>query len=652
MKRVLLFFAKSGLCIAIFIFLASTGDKNGNKKKTVFSLSQSKTASSLRHSNIPVWFDHPDDHLKYNVDIIMQDMDIVDETEIPVWKARIDKWHEQGKLFFAELRAATPLGKSFEDAMDDPGMQEAVCYDFNLQPITPRWQIGRNYKGRPLYLYCSNHPRFRAYLRHRIFMFMEAGADGIQVDEGGGAMFCGFKKEPGCFCPHCMARFRTYLSQKYSSEKLHAQGIPDIETFDYRQIVLQYATDHKSYQEAVQQHKIPWMDDFKDFLMRSDVELFQSLQAMASHLVGRHVPMSWDNVNINYNYTLYYPFLDVFAPETNHTLFSCGTSSDLHLSPGIIFGDKFADALGKWHTPTPLPSSWTIIRDNNLTGLLRLWTAVSYANGGIPRYPRKGWCRVGAGGQVDWYYPSQDDLEPLYNFVRTHRLLFDNYESVGQVGLVLAEQPELPDSTFLHISLNLSRLNIPFTFVVAGNKYLTQRLQPDMAKKFSLLLVPDNAKLDEAQQQIVNNWKNQGATLTVSRQDNLAGLLADRIEPIVAIEGGTKDVLIYPRAIPGRKDAPVVCHLVNWNYDSSANRAEPRKNVQVRLQAALIGGAKLTKVTYHTVGKTDQMLDFTVHKNAIRVTVPEVGLWGVLELHSTQNEIPDDTSRSDLAPVR
>ncbi len=601
-------------------------------RRTTFSLNPPKSTSLLKHSHIPVWFDHPDDHLKYNVDVIMQDMDIVDEAEIPVWKARIDQWHEEGKLFFAEMRAATPLGKSFENAMDDPGMQEAVCLDFNLKPITPRWQVGRSYKGRPLYLYCSNHPRFRAYLRHRIYMYMEAGADGVQVDEGGGAMFCAFKKEPGCFCQYCLARFRDYLRHKYTPEQLQSLGVKHINTFDYRSVVLQHVSDRKAYDEAVQRGTIPLMSDFKDFLLRSDVELFQSLQGMASKLAGKHVPMSWDNVNVGHPNAPYYAFLDVFAPETHHAIFSPGARNDLQLSPGIMFGEKYADALGKWHTLTPLPGSWSIMKANNLTGLLRLWTAVSYANGGIPRYPRKGWCKVDGSGQVDWYYPPKEELEPLYDFVRTHRSLFDNYESVAQVGVVLAEQPGMPEAAFIGLYSSLAKLNIPFGFVVAGNKELPQRLQPGDATKFSLLLVPDTANLDAAQKRVVDDWNKQGAALTVGRQDDVAALLARRIDPLVAVESGTSDVRLYPRAVPGQKTAPVLCHLVNWNYDPAANQAEPQKNVKVRLRSALLGGAKARTAIYHAPGQPAQSLAFTTSENSVHVTVPEVALWGVLEI--------------------
>jgi beta-glucosidase-like glycosyl hydrolase len=41
----------------------------------------------------------------------------------------------------------------------------------------------------------------------------------------------------------------------------------------------------------------PKLEDYDDYLKRSDAALFRSLQSMACKLSGRHIPMGWDNVN-------------------------------------------------------------------------------------------------------------------------------------------------------------------------------------------------------------------------------------------------------------------------------------------------------------------------------------------------------------------
>ena len=298
--------------------------------------------------------------------------------------------HLQDKLFWAEMRPLTHLGKLFEHVMSDPGLQEAVCVDFNLKPIRTFWLTGLSYKGRPIYLYCSNHPRYRAFLRHQIYMFAQAGVDGIMVDDGGGTLFS--YGAGGCCCKYCMAGFREFLRGKYTAEQLKARGVEDLPRFDYRQVLLKHGKDRTSLQAARQRNEVPLTAEFRDFLVRSDAELFRSLQEMACKLSGRHIPM-------------------------------------------------------------------------------------------------------------------------------------------GLVGL------------------------------------------------------------------------------------------------------DTKHAIrLFPRAIPGRKGAPVVCHLVNWSYGASSNQVTPQKDLRVRLRSSIAGGSRVTNVIYHTVGKAPQTLAFAARDNLIHVTVPEVELWGILQL--------------------
>lgn len=583
--------------------------------------------SVLKHSHVTAWFDKPEDHLNYEVDVIVQDMDIVDERELPAWKAFIDGLHAKGKLFFADLRPLTQLGKVFEHVMDDPGLQEAVCLDFNLTPIRTRW-IKSLYKGRPVHFYCSNHPRYRAFLRHQVYLFTAAGADGIHVDDGGGALFA-FNMGGGCFCRYCMAGFRDYLRAKYPPARLAALGIADLEHFDYRRVLLEHADENESFQAARKRKEIPLAGDFHDFLVRSDVELFRSLQAMADKLSGRHIPMGWDNVDLQGSRAPYYGFLDVFITEINYQHFAVdGRGADTRLPPGVLVLNKLSDALGKWYMPTPAPNSWRAAKTGNLTGLLQTWIAANYANGGLMRYPRKGWCFGDVGR---WYYPSKEEFEPIYDFVRTHRRLFDDYQAVEQVGLVFTQPSANPTSALKHATESLVNLNVPFGLLVAGNEWVPNRLLPADADRYEVLLLAAPVVLDAAQQRAVDEWKKRRPVLTVAPTDDVSRLLAGRIDPLVAVDG-TSPVRLFPRAIPGNPAAPVVCHLVNWGYDAATNLTPPQQNVRLRLRTALAGGVRVTRVTYHTIGKPAQTLEYAVRGDVLHVTVPEVALWGVLEL--------------------
>ncbi|MBI4910658.1 MAG: hypothetical protein HY820_44000 [Acidobacteria bacterium] len=589
--------------------------------------------SIFRYSHVPIWFDAPDDHTKYEADVLVQDMDLVDERDVKQWKAFVDRMHAQGKIVAAEMRPLTHLGKQQEYLMNDPGMQQAACVDFNLNRIKTPWMAGRAYQDLPVHFYCSNHPRYRAYLRHQIFMYVETGADAIMVDDGGGGLLA--SSQGGCFCQYCRIGFRDYLANKYSATQLAKLGIKDLSTFDYRDVVLRHADDPNSFRLARAKGEIPLFADFADFQTRSDADLFRSLQAMSSKLAGRHVPMGWDNVDFAGSRSLYYDFLDVFYSEINYQRFAVdGKGSDEQFPPGIVMLNKLSDALGKWHTPTPAPSSWGAIKTKNLTGLLKQWAAFSYANGGPLRYPRRGWC---FGETSRWYYPPKDEFEPLYDFVRKNRVLLDDYRAVEQVGVLFTQSRGGGGDRYYrplkHVAASLVNLNIPFGMAVAGDDQLRNRLKGNEADSFELMLVPEPARLVDGQQDIVKGWLDRKRAIAVKASDDVAAVVNGRIKPWASLDSGS-GLWLFPRRIPGRKDASVVCHLVNSNYDSRLNRIVPQRAVTVSLRNALWNGAAARKVTYYTIGAAPVDLPFEKSADGVRVSIPEVDLWGILQVTS------------------
>ncbi len=587
----------------------------------------------LKPSLVAAWFDGPEDYKHYDVDLMVQDMDLVDEREIPRWKAFVERMHEQGKLVFAEMRPLTHLGKQQEYLMSDPGMQQAVCVDFNLNPIEIPWMLGRAYRGRPVYFYCSNHPRYRAYLRQQIYMYVAVGVDGIMVDDGGGAQFA--FPYGGCFCEYCRARFRDYLAAKYTPAELAKLGVRDLQTFDYRNIVLRYADDRKSFRFAVAAGEIPLAEDYEEFLRRSDAELFHSLHDMADKLGGRHLPMGWDNVDLGGNYSLYYGTLDIFYSEINYQRFAPnGRGPDETLPGGIVLGNKLADALGMWFTPTPAPSSWTAIKTRNLTGLLQQWIALTYAHGGALRYPRKGWC---FGETSRWYYPPKEEFEPLYAFVRKHRELFDGYEAAPQVGVLYTQNRQRIGNGYYrplrHVVNALADANIPFALLIAGDEWLPNRLKSGEADRYELVVAPEPQRLVDGQQEIVEGWKREGRAVAVRAGEDVSALLAGRIEPYVSA-ARSADVWLVPRRNADNARAPVVCHLVNRRYDARENGVVPQRDLDVRLRKVLWNGAPVRTIRYYSIGRPPRELPFDLLEDGLRVRVPELALWGVLRIET------------------
>ena len=545
------------------------------------------------------------------------------------WARFIDGMHDQGNLVCAEMRPATHMNELLEYVMTTDDLQAAACIDLQGKPIEVPWMVGHIYKGRTPVFLCSNQPRYRQFLREQVRYFMAAGADGIMVDDGGGSFFA-FGRG-GCFCTYCMEGFRKYLGRKYSSEQLKQKGVDDLNSFDYRQFILQRENGARSYQNRQKRAKILFSGDFNDFLVHSDVELFRELQKLSCDLAGRHIPMGWDNVDFGGLRAGYYPFWDVFYSEINYQNFGVDRRTpDTEFPPGIVMLDKFADTMGKWYIPTPAPRSWEAVMRNDVESLLRLWVAFSYANGSALRYPRKGWI---FSQETPWYFPPKEDFEPLYAFIRGHRELFNGYEAVEQVGVLFSQNRGGGGSRYYiplkHVCSSLVELNVPFGMAVAGDELFADRLKGDEAEQFELMLIPEPIRLIEGQQEIVSRWKERGAAISVRREDDVATKIGGRTKSLVAVEGDS-GIWLFPRYIPSKPDAPIICHVVNPHFDAKQDKAIPRTHVPVRVQRRLLGDRQIDKVTYYTPENDPRILAYSIEGDNVRVTIPRVDVWGIL----------------------
>jgi hypothetical protein len=457
----------------------------------------------------------------------------------------------------------------------------------------------------------------------------EIGVDGIMIDDGGGTFFA--YRLGGCFCDHCMEGFRDYLNERFTPQRLRDGGIDDADTFNYHEFVLKYASDNESYREV--RGRIPWDSEFQDFLVHTDVVLFEELHALARRVAGKHIPFGWDDVDFHGRRAPYYPLWDVFYAEIHYNALHVdgwGGPRDA-LPPGIVTLYKLADAVEKRNFLTPVPGSWAAIRDGNLTGLLRQWIAFSYANGGTVRYPRKGWCFIGD----PWYYPPREEFDPLYAFVRNHRELFDDYEPVEQVGVLYTQTRAnigAPYYTPLrHVCAGLVEANVPFGFAVAGDERLGNRIRGDETARFEVMLVPEPIRLVDGQGAIVERWKAEGKAVAVTADDEVAAILSGRVEPLASIED-EKAVWLFPRRNVEDASAPLVCHLVCSDYDRQSNRTRPQADVTVRLRNALLKEKPVQRITYYTIGSDSVELPIERDGDGLCMTVPEIKLWGILKV--------------------
>lgn len=127
------------------------------------------------------------------------------------------------------------------------------------------------------YTPCGNNPTFMAYLRKEIEMMVDAGAQGILVDEWDAQLHA--LHNAGCFCKDCMKGFRAYLKKNQSEE---TAGI-DLERFDYGVFLKErgYSDNDLLGAQGERRMSVPFFRQFAAFNLSGAEQNVADIQAYA-----------------------------------------------------------------------------------------------------------------------------------------------------------------------------------------------------------------------------------------------------------------------------------------------------------------------------------------------------------------------------------
>lgn len=152
-----------------------------------------------------------------------------------------------------------------------------------------------NFGGDPdatQYAYDINHPDWRQYIKEQALAAVDAGADGINIDDINGNRWW-VENGWGSFNPSSEAGFRDYLKNKYSIAELSGIGIADIDSFDYSDFLAYYGwtVDSIRLEEYPYHAAFPLYDDFFDFQAKATAEfadlIMQTAKEYAQQQYGR-----------------------------------------------------------------------------------------------------------------------------------------------------------------------------------------------------------------------------------------------------------------------------------------------------------------------------------------------------------------------------
>jgi len=564
---------------------------------------------ALRRSDVVFMYDNPERYDDYGCTVLG-------------WAGRADaehirRAHEKGVRLFATSVGFRTEFRGMIDFSDD--FLEAACRTFAGEPFVVPWLWDHEHKGQPAWHFCTNSPLYRDFLYSRLESRMAAGPDGLHIDDYTGTSGM-VTWQAACFCRHCTAGFREYLKKSLPAERLAELGIEDPGRFDYRQYLLDRGVKPDEYNKR--RASLPLADEFLDFQVKAAHRFVAEYRRRAEELRGQGITLSVNSCPGR-------PISLVIAPQLSY--FCCEVWHDAakrRVPSHPIYVYKLADGLGRPVASTASGHDWAYVAEHKLTGLVRTWSALSYVYGHNFMAPHRQWCYTQQKGTHWANFPTQQTAGP-YRFVRRCARLLDGYEAVAPVAVVYDNAARRRGKANIEpIVAALAERNLPFTVVVAGDDWLEYRLSAEQLAPFRAVVAPKDLAMDAGQRAAIDRVAADGRLVTWPDDDRLGEL----VPPPIVLGEGSGQLAVVPRAIPGDAAAPVAVHLLNLRYDGERDAMLPRSDLSVALRRDLFSGRQLTRATLHAPGKEPSPLSITSDGDLLRITVPELGLWAIVEL--------------------
>ncbi len=518
----------------------------------------------------------------------------------------------------------------------DSNFMESTVRDLTNRPAVTWW--AHTYKGHPSYHFCTNAPGYRRYLMYQLRRVMEAGADWLMIDSAIPTIGALNARYGGCFCHHCMAGFRAFLKENLNPTARESLQTGDLASFDYRDYLLSRGFTDERYRAEILAFPatIPLAQEYFNYQWREVNALFREFKRYAQEF-GEDVPMS---SNSPYYWAEFMYAADAHDFYTNEMEYRPPEEEVLPSEP--IYTFKLADALDKLVAITGVPSAFEPYRLNDRPGHIRLWIAQAYAHGHVFMAPEKMWTRRFAGQPDRWYHSKPGDYEDLYHFVRDYPDLFDSYESAASVALIFSnnavrqylgerlssghlggQNRSAPKTDLVQACLALSAANLPYRIIVAGDDWIDDRLLDADLSQFRAVVRFEPSHLSAEQEAKLADTAIP--VLTWSGADDLISSVGQDIE--VAGE----NLSLLPRIQPGNANSPLICHLLNSNYDPQTDSYRNQSHVELTVESGMVSRI-YTSATLFAPGQAPVAVDCRASETSTKVTIPNLGMWAILKL--------------------
>ncbi|MDG4824151.1 hypothetical protein O7635_20055 [Asanoa sp. WMMD1127] len=467
-------------------------------------------------------------------------------------------------------------------------IEECCARDIHQTALHARWVECPDREHQCFYM-DRNNPVWRNYLKAIIKIQIDAGVDGVQLDET--ELPLGSLQYGGCFCRDCMAGFRDHLA----TLPVLPEGV-DLDTFHYGQWLLERGFDFKTRLDET-----PLYAEYYRYQLGAIRAHFGELAAYAREYgrsVGREVLVSGNFFNMDPQYLGLVDDVDLIVTEMRNTT---------HRQPEWFrYVAGFAGEKDVIVVENPyggvVPALVDSLKEGRGYDLFRLSLFEAAAFGINMSVPYGSW--MGATIE-DAFYAPHEVAADAQRFLAEHERFFAR-RSANEVAVVysvesnreLIAKADVSDNLvnarddsvvvpYRQVTEALAGAGVPFDVVIfPDDRTAPDRVTGETLAPYRTVLLPHCTYLTEAQQAALASYADGGGT--VVRFDTFTGL--ESVLPgerQVELAGtGVEALAVNTAALAG---GAVAVHVVNYGYDADTDGVRPTGEVSldVRLPGSL-----------------------------------------------------------------
>lgn len=558
----------------------------------------------------------------------------------------IDEAHERGLKYVIGINFNGILGKWPEEV--EGLASRGAC------AVTYEGREAIEYGEETTYYFSTNHPLWQETLLEQAKRIVDLKADGIVViAPWGSSFYAGYGGGPD-FSNASLEGFRAYLGNRYSSQELSAQGISNLDTFNY----LDYLHNRDIGEDELE--SAPLYEYYKEFQRESALEFYKWFASEVEEYARSKGIENFPIAPANHGEWLL-PLMIDLLPYSDFAFTNLDLGDFIHNYDYHAFEYKLLySAMKARPVATFMDASfgWLVQNSTRPEDMMQIKMAEAYANKGD--FQDQYQAGLTEGGPIDYSIDAQAVNKMNSFYLENEGLFGSDSQSLAKVAVLLSAKSVKDTesehwSVFRKVCMILTASHYQYDVILShDSSFASNTLTLEKLTQYEVIVLPENQRLDSKAISLIPEYLANGGKLIIVNQVDPELILpagtaytVTNWEPDLSKSGWERnkeflDVMdnmlgkrvsedTLPREVGiqvWQNDNQIVVHLINYDFDLNEGVIE-KESILVSINLPTEEKPAMVKILSPDF-EEEQILDYVFSDFNLQLIVPELKIWDVL----------------------